>query len=236
MMSIQPIKLDCSNLREQRQLLNNKLAEEWLVSKGQKSHKTHINIKSFNKLVDYLSIDKKDLFEKCIKDELYKKTIAFSIAILSSRQGSLDERYVLNACNKISSMVDINIVNLSSNQFRPKKSGEIINNKDYKKCSKGECLKSFDAKITGKITGWIFAKLCYNKGGHQDNVFEEAYTFCEWVIRHGKDKEYYIVLIDTNLNKQFDTIKNEFHKKNDKKLFIFNHYDFQKYLIQEFSK
>jgi len=39
-------------------------------------------------------------------------------------------------------------------------------------------LKSFDAKISGIINGWIFAKITYTNGGHQDNVFVRSSSIC----------------------------------------------------------
>ena len=39
-------------------------------------------------------------------------------------------------------------------------------------------LKSFDGQITGRVNGWIFAKVVIDKGGHQDNVHHEIEAFC----------------------------------------------------------
>ena len=70
-----------------------------------------------------------------------------------------------------------------------------------------ECLKSFDGKITGLISGWIFAKIVIGSGGHQDNVFEEANNLCEWIIKFSDINDIYIILIDTDLKIKFDKLK-----------------------------
>ena len=76
------------------------------------------------------------------------------------------------------------------------------------------------------------AKVCYGSGGHQDNVFEEMYNYCEWVDKYYNDtnnEELFVCLIDTDLTRQFDELKNKYsHIKN---LLIVNHVDFQHYLF-----
>ena len=76
-------------------------------------------------------------------------------------------------------------------------------NREYKK---SDCLKSFDAKITGKKEGYLFAKVCIGSGGHQDNVFHEAHSFGEWAMQHGEEDKLYIILIDTNLMNQLNEL------------------------------
>ena len=83
---------------------------------------------------------------------------------------------------------------MSTTAFRPTKDGCILTNNQYKKSGlkKNDCLKSFDAKLSGKVKGWVFAKVAYGKGGHQDNVFAEAHEFGEWVEKHGSPDKLYI--------------------------------------------
>ena len=52
------------------------------------------------------------------------------------------------------------------------KDGRILTNKEYKNSGleKKDSLKSFDAKLSGLVKGWVFAKVAFGKGGHQDNV------------------------------------------------------------------
>jgi len=95
---------------------------------------------------------------------------------------------------------------------------------------KNDCLKSFDGQIKGKINGYIFAKITISGGGHQDNVFEEAHCMGEWMVKYGKPDEFYILLIDTDLTKQFNELYEKYHKNN---ILVVNHIDFQKFLINE---
>ena len=64
-----------------------------------------------------------------------------------------------------------------------------------------------DAKLSGLVKGWVFAKVAFGKGGYQDNVFSEAHEFGEWVEKHGRDDKIYIyiyiMLIDTDLTCKF---------------------------------
>ena len=108
-------------------------------------------------------------------------------------------------CNEAISQVGVYIDDLSTTTFRPTKDGRILTNKEYKKSSlkKNDCLKSFDAKISGLVNGWVFAKVAFGKGGHQDNVFSEAHNFVEWANKYGKDDQLYVILIDTDLNAEF---------------------------------
>lgn len=100
-----------------------------------------------------------------------------------------------------------------------------------KNITKDKCLKSFDAKITGKINGWLSAKITFGNGGHQDNVFEEEDTLCLWWKKYYKNKEdKLVILIDTNLEKEFITLKNKY--KICKNIIITNHFEFQNYMIK----
>ena len=58
------------------------------------------------------------------------------------------------------------------------KKGCILTNNQYKKSGlkKNDCLKSFDAKISGLVKGWVFAKVAFGEVGHQDNVLVRHMT------------------------------------------------------------
>jgi len=86
-----------------------------------------------------------------------------------------------------------------------------------------------DAKISGKINGWIFAKVCMGSGGHQDNVFHEAVQYCDWAKEYGNDDEIYVALIDTDLD-WFATIKDTYKKH--KNILIVNHVEFQEWMLK----
>lgn len=113
-----------------------------------------------------------------------------------------------------------------SNQLQ--QDGRIINKQEYKTSEKNSCFKSFDGIIESDyFNGFIFAKNVFGSGGHQDNVFEEAYTFCEWIVAYGSDHTFdqkpltYVLLIETDL----DEIN----------IIIANHVEFQQYIIDNFS-
>ena len=177
-----------------------------------------------------------ELIKKCQEDEIFLLEWSASLAINASRQGAKDENLQLTTCNESTKNFNINIENLSVNAYRPEKSGKIITNKDMKdnKIPLDQCLKSFDGKITGKINGWIFAKVCFGSGGGQDSVFIEADTLCEWVkTKHNNDKPLYVILIDTDLMDKIDILKKKY--KDIKNLLIGNHIEFQQYIIDNYS-
>ena len=93
---------------------------------------------------------------------------------------------------------------------------------------KNDCLKSFDAKISGLVKGWVFAKVAFGEGGHQDNVFSEAHDFVEWANKYAKDDQLYIVLVDTDLNLKFAEFKQKPTKGN---ILVCDHVEFQRFII-----
>ena len=98
---------------------------------------------------------------------------------------------------------------------------------------KNTCLKSFDGEITGKINGYIFAKITFTDGGHQDNVFEEAHTFAEWCEKYKANHgdKLYVILIDTDLTQKFKELKEKYHSDN---IWVVDHIDFQKLILERF--
>ena len=148
---------------------------------------------------------------------------------MASRQGTKDEAFILKKCNETTSKVGIYIENLSTTAFRPTKKGRILTNNQYEKSGleKNDCLKSFDAKISGLVKGWVFAKVAFG-GGHQDNVFSEAHDFVEWANKYAKNDELYIVLVDTDLNLKFAELKQKPTKRN---ILVCDHVEFQRFII-----
>ena len=69
-------------------------------------------------------------------------------------------------------------------------------------------------------------------GGHQDNVFEELYTFCEWIIKYSKNDDKYIILLDTNLIEKSNGLKKKYNEY--KNIIIGNHVEIQKYFIDNY--
>ena len=114
--------------------------------------------------------------------------------------------------------------------FRPTKDGRILTNKEYKNSGlkKNDCLKSFHAKLSSLVKGWVFAKVAFGKGGHQENVFSEAHDFVEWADKYGEDDQLYFSLIDTDLNAKFAELKAKPTKVNT---IVCDHVEFQRFLI-----
>ena len=237
-----PIELDIKNLRGHRQLETNVGLVELLKQDHIYENDLYklCNKKALKRLLDFnsnqmgINFTLRDFYDKCKNDPIYLNSIVLGISINSSRQGSKDETTVLNVCNRITSKSGVIIEQLPNDSLRPHKySKKLITKDEYKKgegeYKKNECLKSFDARITGKKNGYIFAKVCIGGGGHQDNVFEEAHNFGDWVHDYGEEGNMYIILIDTDQNKQYDDLKTKFKDKS--KVYVVNHVELQKLLI-----
>ena len=246
-----PIKLNFEDIRNTRQAYNNKIVYnslkcESLSVNTKKHNKTqkeknkkifleNINYKEFERTLEDLDISEEKLFEKCRNDEIFCRLTSRHISKQASRQGSRDEMEQLKTCNIITEQYGITITNLSTTDSIPTKQGEIISKKTmneksiYKDC----CLKSFDAKFTGEMNGFIAAKVSYGNGGHQDNVFEEMDTLGEWWKKYKSETgETLILLIDTNLTQKVLRLKKKYHNKNN--IMVFNHIDFQEYIINKY--
>ena len=223
-------KVDCKNLRVIRQKENNDIMLQLLQTKNIKLVKHYCDIKELSRLLEDLDIDEERLLNKCADDLLFVKVVARQISKMTSRQGTKDESFILKKCNETTSKVGIYIENLSTTAFRPTKDGRILTNNQYKQSGlkKNDCLKSFDAEISGLVKGWVFAKVAFGEGGHQDNVFSEAHDFVEWADKYGKDDQLYIVLVDTDLNHKFKELKQKPTKRNS---IVCNHVEFQRFII-----
>jgi hypothetical protein len=235
-MQLSPIIIDIKGLREKRQEENIKKVFDALSTPGitEKQIIDISNGKELQRLLKYLKYSFDDLIRKC-QDADFAKVVAHDISIEASRQGSNDESAVLKTCSTVSEQLGIQITNLPNTEARPTKDGRILSGAEYKKSGlkKNDCLKSFDAKISGRIAGWIFAKITILSGGHQDNVFEEAHCMGEWIIKYGKTEELYVLLIDTDLVAQFNELREKYHRNN---VLVVNHVEFQQYLIDNHSK
>jgi hypothetical protein len=231
------ISIDFKNLRNERQKANINVIKNFIKDKKKKDESITIielqkicNKNALDRVLNMLDITFNNLMES-LTDDMSISLLSMYISINSSRQGSKDEGLVLDICSKLSCKLGINIENLSSTAYRPIKGGKIISYEDFKKSEykKSDCLKSLDGRFTGKINGWIFAKAVFGSGGHQDNVFEEAYTFGKWAEEYGEKDEYYIIIIDTDLIKQFNELKLNIKKNN---VIVCSHIEFQQWLIQ----
>ena len=230
-------KLDFQEIRKDRQKYNNFLVIDAVKSNDEKKFYKNINKEEYKRTLEDLKIDHKQFWEKCKIDHLFLVLSARNLAKKDSRQGSKDELVQIKICNEAAQKCNIKIKNLNNKAFRPTKQGKIVSfsEMEKKKISKDQCLKSFDAKITGKMKGWLSAKITYGNGGHQDNVFEEEDTLCSWWKNNMKNKDQkLVILIDTDLKKEYDTLKTKY--KDCKSIIITNHYQFQEYLLKNYSK
>ena len=94
--------------------------------------------------------------------------------------------------------------------------------------------QQFDGKVQGNMSGFITSKITYDNGGHQDNVFAEIYTLCEWWNNYKATdtNEYLIALIDTDLSRQLNALKKKYITNSNIK--IFSHVEFQQYIIDNY--
>jgi hypothetical protein len=229
------INVDFKTMRSDRQKNNNRSVYESIQNNDIKQFHSNINENELTRLREDVELSEDELLKKCKKDELFCKVVGMLLSKNASRQGSKDETTQLKTCNLTTTKCGVNIKQLKTTEFRPTKQGIIYSGKEIKRMNIqiNDCLKSFDAKIDGKFTGYISAKVSYGSGGHQDNVFEELYTLADWWSKYKSNTEdYLLILIDTDLDKKFNIIKDKYDTIDN--IMIFNHYDFQNYIIDKY--
>ena len=230
-----PIEQNFKDIRLVRQTNNNKIVYESLQESDIKTLYKNINPKEYKRTLEDLQLTEEDFLSKCKDDNLFAKLASRTISKNASRQGSKDEIEQLRTCNITSQKCGVSIKNLTVTEVRPTKDGYIVSNDEMKikQIQKDCCLKSFDAKISGKISGFIAAKVAYGSGGHQDNVFEEMDILAEWWKKYkSESEEILIILIDTDLIKKYTTLKEKFSNINNVR--VFNHIEFQEYVINTY--
>ncbi len=232
-----PIHKNFKDIRKDRQDNNNKIVYQALKDNNKKLLNSNINLLEYERTLELLEISEEVFIEKCRVDDLFCKLSASKIAKKSSRQGSKDEMEQINTCNLTAQKCGLIVSNLSATELRPTKDGSIISKKEMKQknIQKDCCLKSFDGKISGKVNGYISAKVAYGAGGHQDNVFEEMDTIAEWWKKYKSGtEEILVILIDTDLKTKFDRLNDKYLSFDN--IFVFNHIDFQQYMIHNYYK
>lgn len=233
--TLKPIELDFKDIRNVRQQNNNKIIYNSIKKNDMKTFYENVNNKEFKRTLLDLGFSHGELMEKCISDDKFCTVVSRLISKNASRQGSKDETEQLKTCNITSQQCKISITNLNTTDLRPTKDGQIISKNEMKNkhIPKDCCLKSFDGQISGKMNGFITAKVAYGSGGHQDNVFEEMDTIAEWWKTYKyKAEEQLIVLIDTDLITKFTRLKEKYADVNN--IMVCNHIDFQHYIINTF--
>lgn len=231
------IRQDFKDIRKVRQDNTNKLVYDSIKSNNYKEFYKNINKKEFNRTLIDLQLTEEQFFQKCIEDDAFCKLASRNISKMSSRQGTKDEMVQIQTCNLTAKKYGINIINLSAKAYRPTNDGRIISFDEQKKnkIPIDNCLKSFDGKIDGNLSGFISSKISFGEGGHQDNVFREQDNYAEWWSKYKNDtNELLVLLIDTDLQEQFDRLKDKYINLNN--VFVFNHIEFQQYMIDKYYK
>ena len=231
------IMVDFKNIRVIRQKNNNISVFNSIKNDNKNEFIENTNEKELKRTLDELSFSFEELWDKCRKDSDFAKLASGRLSKRASRQGSKDEEEQLRTCNFTTNLYGVKITNLSATAIRPTKNGHIVTKKEMKQqhITKDCCLKSFDGKLSGKVNGYIAAKVSFGNGGHQDNVFEEMDSIANWWSSYKEQsKEYLIILIDTDLIEKFICLRKKYEDYENIK--VFNHYEFQNYIINLFYK
>ena len=130
---VEPIQIDCKDLRVERQKENNDTMLKLLQSGDITLVKRFCNIKELSRLLEDLQIDEEQLLLKCKDDLLFAKVVSRQISKMASRQGTKDEAFILQKCNETISQFGVYIENLSTVAYRPTKDGRIVTKNQYKK-------------------------------------------------------------------------------------------------------
>ena len=113
-MYITPIQLDCSNLRTERQTLNNKLVANAIKSKNKKEIHKNINNEELKRVVQDTGKTLDELINECSTNDILLILLSRLLSKNASRQGCKDEHVQLQACNTTTKKYGITIENLSS--------------------------------------------------------------------------------------------------------------------------
>lgn len=230
------IKLDFKHIRLIRQENNNRTLCQSIKENDMNTFYENVNIKELDRTLIDLEMSLNEFLNKCCDDDKFCKLAVRKLSKCASRQGGSDEIEQIRACNLTTNKSGVNINKLSTTAYRPTKDGKILSGVDIKKLNiqKDQCLKSFDAKISGKLNGYVSAKVAYGSGGHQDNVFEEMDNIAEWWSKYKfNTKEILVILIDTDLKEKFRRIKDKYSNINN--ILVCNHIEFQTYIIYNYS-
>jgi DNA-binding Xre family transcriptional regulator len=217
-----------TEIRTSRQINTNRcLAEELAYSDvNEKNLKKLLNFKALDRLCDLMDCSRKDIYDKCQGNYEFALVVAHGCSVQSSRQGTKDESYVLSKLSTVFEHCGIFIKSLKTDELRPTRDGKLLSKEQFKQSglTRLDCLKSVDAEISGRVNGFIFAKVVLGAGGHQDNVFHEATQFGEWAQCHGKKGKKYVILIDTDQKKSYNNLKSRFDSDD---IWVVDHIEFQ---------
>jgi hypothetical protein len=222
-------------LRVNRQTLNNELISKILECGDVVELKKNCNPKALERVTEFVGLSFDEIIEKCKTDIDFRRMISMYISKNSSKQGSVDEKMILVGVALEARKVGVELRPLNNTALRPvKDSSRVLNQKEYKSIdlTKYDCLKSFDAELSGKVSGYLFAKVLIgweqksgkvDPGGHQDNVLHESRDFCVWAKEYGDKNKVYVCLIDTDIIECY----NEMKKYETENVWVVNHQELQ---------
>jgi len=219
--------IDFAQLRSYRRKENSEAIKDALREGDMKKFWNSINPKELERLQEDMGKTFEEIIKECSENEMSMTLFTRLIAKKPSRQGTKDESIQIAVCAQAAQSNGIIIKQLGNKKIRPAKNGRILTLADIKNegIAKNDCLKSFDAHISGRLTGFIAAKVVFGAGGHQDNVFEELETLGDWWLKH-KHHGVLILLVDTDLTEKLNVLKRKFNGA----VLVANHYDLQKSL------
>ena len=108
-LEINPIEIDCKNLRIERQKENNKILLQYILEKNHKKILENCNELELNRTIQYLEINLEDILNKCATDITFTKLLVSKISKNASRQGTKDEIFILDKCNETTKKIGIKI-------------------------------------------------------------------------------------------------------------------------------
>lgn len=222
-------QVDVFNLRSERQKYNNLLiAKELHTNSPSYSELVKIaNDKAIDRILDQLEFDYDDFLTECVNSVYFSKVVGIAIAKCASRQGTIDESFIIGGIAEEMVKYNYKIRSCGVNEFRPCNNGKIMSKQDFlnENLNKDiDALKSVDGIFDGPKSGYIFAKLVIGAGGHQDNVLHEMNQYIEWAKKFGQEDKIYVMLID---GKEFSSLK----EKQTDNIWVVNHVEFQERLI-----
>ena len=130
---LNPIQLDCQNIRKERQTYNNRLVFDAIKNKDEKRLKKVCNNNELGRVLEESDITLEKLLEEASKNDLMNKILSGRISKNATRQGSLDEHIQINTCSEIAQQLNVKIKILPNDKIRPTKEGKIITKKEMKK-------------------------------------------------------------------------------------------------------
>ena len=135
-MNINTTQYDFKEARKNRQKNNINLILDSIKCNNISRFHQNINNEKLTQMLNTLEISFEYLWEKCREDLDYAKITSLHLAKNSSRQGTKDETFQLDICNKVAQPCGINIEKLSTTALRATKDGKIITNGEAKNISK----------------------------------------------------------------------------------------------------